>query len=161
MRIEPKRTKKPWLSLVVLKGESGRGLPHSKTLRDCRKCRKFRQVLDCASPLALLHRKSIHSRLKIAVVDETKREPKASVTLYQPNETPPDHRVVAFISAEGNAEDEGRIVNMMLEYAKHVGASGIALLRNEKPDVKAEVNVPSIYERPGRRIFRANVILAK
>jgi hypothetical protein len=28
--------------------ESGRGLPHSKTLRE------FRQVLDCGSPLPLL-----------------------------------------------------------------------------------------------------------
>ena len=104
---------------------------------------------------------SPEGRLKIAVVDETKREPNGTVSLYQPNDSPPDHRLLAFISAEGNAEEEGSIVNMMLDYAKHIGASGIVLLRNEKPNLKAEVNVPSIYERPGRRIFRANVILAK
>jgi len=37
-------------------GKSGRGLPHSKTLREGQGRRKIRQVLDCASPLALLHR---------------------------------------------------------------------------------------------------------
>jgi hypothetical protein len=33
--------------------KSGRGLPQSKTLRDVRGRREVRQVLDCASPLAL------------------------------------------------------------------------------------------------------------
>src|SRR6266567_2205043 len=35
--------------------KSGRGLPQSKTLRDDRGRRQVRQVLDCASPLALYH----------------------------------------------------------------------------------------------------------
>src|SRR5947209_10403009 len=67
-------------------------------------------------------------RLKIALVDGTKREPNGRVSLYQPNETPPDHQVLAFISAEGTAEEEGNVVQMMLDYARHIGASGIALL---------------------------------
>ncbi len=34
--------------------ESGRGLPHSTTLRARKRLRSARQLLDCASPLALL-----------------------------------------------------------------------------------------------------------
>ena len=36
-----------------LSSESGRGLPHSKTQARARWFRGFREVLDCASPLAL------------------------------------------------------------------------------------------------------------
>ncbi len=44
------------LSLTTIVGKSGRGLPQSKTLRDVRGRWKVRQVLDCASPLALWRR---------------------------------------------------------------------------------------------------------
>ncbi len=44
------------LSLITLRGKSGRGLPQSKTLRDHRGCWEIRKVLDCASPLALWQR---------------------------------------------------------------------------------------------------------
>lgn len=100
-------------------------------------------------------------RLKIALVDQTKRQPSGNVTLYQANDTPPEHKVLAFVSAEGSAEDEGLIVNMILDYARHTGGSGVALLRNDRPTVKVDVNTPTIYDRPGRRIYRANVILAQ
>src|SRR5947207_2051889 len=41
------------LDFITPVGKSGRGLPQSKTLRDRRGRREVRQVLDCASPLAL------------------------------------------------------------------------------------------------------------
>src|SRR5438046_2165587 len=41
-------------TVVPWTGESGRGLPHSKTLRDELECAKVRQVLECGSPLPLL-----------------------------------------------------------------------------------------------------------
>ena len=41
------------LSLITFRWKSGRGLPQSKTLRDHQGRWEVRQLLDCASPLAL------------------------------------------------------------------------------------------------------------
>lgn len=38
---------------ILWEGKSGRGLPHSKMLRESQGRWKVRQVLECASPLAL------------------------------------------------------------------------------------------------------------
>jgi len=43
--------------------KSGRGLPRSKTLRDCRGRWEVRQVLECASPLALWNAARAHGCL--------------------------------------------------------------------------------------------------
>jgi hypothetical protein len=41
--------------------ESGRGLPHSKTLTRAHRASEIRQVLDCGSPLPLFHGRSLVS----------------------------------------------------------------------------------------------------
>ena len=46
------------------RGQSGRGLPHSMTLRDPAARSNFRQVLECASPLALCPRALERRRLR-------------------------------------------------------------------------------------------------
>ena len=56
------------LRLITLEGESGRGRPQSKTLCDHRGGWEDRQVLDCASPLALCSPKSLKLLHAYAVV---------------------------------------------------------------------------------------------
>ena len=99
-------------------------------------------------------------KLKIAVVDPTQRDPRADVALYQSGDAKPEHTVIAFVSADDEAGQEARIVTMMLDYARHVGASGVALLGPEKPNEKLALAQP-LWQPTGRRVFRANIILAK
>jgi hypothetical protein len=99
-------------------------------------------------------------RLKIAVLDSTVRPPNAQVLLYQPGDTLPSHQVIAFISADGDASEEARVVSMMLDYARNRGATGVALLGPERPNEKLALAHP-LWQAPGRRVFRANVINAQ
>ena len=47
------RFKRKWKLPMNRSSESGRGLPHSKTQAEVHVLPGFREVLDCASPLAL------------------------------------------------------------------------------------------------------------
>lgn len=99
-------------------------------------------------------------KLKIAIVDPARHEPNPNVTLYQANDHLPRHTVLAFISADDDAGQEARIVVMMLDYARHIGATGVALLGNEKPNENLALVNP-IWQHTGRRVFRANIIIEK
>ena len=46
----------------AMRSKSGTGLPHSKTLRDDLDCAKFRQVLECGSPVLL---SPVHSTMVV------------------------------------------------------------------------------------------------
>src|ERR1051326_7574747 len=91
-------------------------------------------------------------RLRIAVIDSALRPPNANVVLYQATDTLPSHTVASFISAEGDAGEEAWVVSMMLDYARHIGANGVALLGADRPNETLALAHP-IWQSPGRRIF--------
>lgn len=91
-------------------------------------------------------------------MDTSQRPPRANVGLFQPSETVPPHIVTAFITAEGDAGEEGRIVSMMADYARHVGADAVVLLGADRPNESLAIAHP-IWQPPGRRVFRANVVM--
>src|SRR5256885_1933593 len=67
LRARDGRRGKLCLDFITPVGKSGRGLPQSKTLRARRGRREVRQVLDCASPLALWLRVWSGRRRKLAL----------------------------------------------------------------------------------------------
>jgi hypothetical protein len=51
--------------IFLTKAKSARGLAHSKTLSRGRERQTFRQVLECASPLALWRQTNINVAVKL------------------------------------------------------------------------------------------------
>lgn len=100
-----------------------------------------------------------YSRVKVAIYDTTPRTATTQLDYFAEGTTiPKQHKVIALLTCEGAAHEEGEMVNAINFRARELGASGVIQLRADQPNASVAIAHP-MWQAPDRRVFRANAII--
>lgn len=97
-------------------------------------------------------------RVRAAIYDTTERSPTGNLRVFQQDEPMPGHKVIAFFSAHEHAGKEAEIIQSMIEWARHLGADGLQILRPDQTN--KSLSQEALLFRPSEdRTFRANAVI--
>ena len=95
-------------------------------------------------------------RVDIATYDITERAPVKRLDVYEsPEKVTQPYSVIALLTCEGAAAEEGMMMNAILYRARQIGAQGVIVLPAERPGLTANL----LFAGNDRRVFRANAIV--
>jgi hypothetical protein len=97
-------------------------------------------------------------RVQIAMYDATPRQPSQTMDIYdagKPVERP--HKSLAKLTCEGDASEEGIMLNAIAWQTRRLGAQALEVLEPEYPNGRG----PTLPFAPSttRRVFRANALI--
>ncbi len=118
--------------------------------------------IGCAtSPQDASNRPPKHvGRVKTAAFDTTARQVTTELEVFdETKKLDRPHKVIALLTAEGAANEEGDLVNAMMFKARQLGANAVVMLPPDRPNAGVVFN--NILQPADRRVFRGNAVVYK
>lgn len=98
-------------------------------------------------------------RVKAAIYNSVERTPTTHLDVYSnPQSVERLHKVIALLTCEGAAHEEGELVNAINYKARQLGAHGVVVIPPDRPNEGLVIAHPW-FQPADRRVFRANAIV--
>jgi len=96
----------------------------------------------------------------MALYDTASRTPTTRLDVFQPSEKPTrPYHVIALLTADGPAHDEGECTQGMVIRARQLGADGLIILEPEAPNKSIVFKYGLIGPSPDDRVFKGNAFI--
>jgi hypothetical protein len=96
--------------------------------------------------------------VKAAVYDTANRTSTTELEVFdEAKKLERPHKVIALLTAEGAANEEGDLVNAMMFKARQLGANAVVMLPPDRPNAGVVFN--NILQPADRRVFRGNAVV--
>ena len=98
-------------------------------------------------------------RVKVALYDSSSRNPTRELDVYNSeSQIQKPHRIIALLTCEGPAHQEGELVNAINYRARQIGANAVIVLEADRPNEKLLFSNP-IFQPADSRVFRAQAVV--